>query len=118
MNRYLQVFTTIDDAQAAERLARGLVEANLAACVQIAGPITSVYRWKGRVEQAREWLCIIKSREPLYRKIEAEIKRLHPYEVPEIIAAPICKGNPNYFSWLKDATASRPPARPRPARRK
>jgi periplasmic divalent cation tolerance protein len=118
MNRYLQVFTTIDDAQAAERIARALVEARLAACVQIAGPIASVYRWKGKVEQAREWLCIIKSREALYRKIEAEIKRLHPYDVPEIIAIPICKASGDYICWLEQATASRPSARPRPARRK
>jgi len=118
MNRYLQVFTTTDTRQAAERLARALVDSRLAGCVQIIGPIASIYRWKGKVERAREWLCIIKSRSALYRKIEAEIKRLHPYEVPEIIAAPICEGSSDYLSWLKDATAARPSARPRPARRK
>jgi periplasmic divalent cation tolerance protein len=118
MNGCIQVLTTTDTKQAAEEIARVLVESRLAACVQIIGPITSIYRWKGKVEQAKEHLCIIKTRAALFRKVEAEIKRLHSYEVPEIIALPISKGSRRYLAWLASATSAAPPSRAGRSRRR
>jgi len=94
--------TTTETKEEAEKIAQYLVEQKLAACVQITGPITSIYRWKGKVEKAQEWLCLIKTREELYDKVETAIKKLHSYETPEIFAVPIIKGSSEYLSWLDD----------------
>jgi periplasmic divalent cation tolerance protein len=102
MKSYIQVFTTTETKEEAEKIAQYLVEQKLAACVQITGPIASTYRWKGKVENAQEWLCVIKTREDLYDKVEKSIKKLHSYETPEIIAVPILKGSSEYLSWLDD----------------
>ena len=107
MKTYLQVTTTTETKEQAEKIAQYLVEAKLAACVQINGPITSIYRWKGKVENAQEWLCLIKTQDDLYDKVEAAIKKLHPYETPEIIAVPIVKGSKEYLSWLDDETGNK-----------
>ena len=96
----IQVFCALPSRHAAESMARQLVENRLAACVQVLGPISSTYRWEGAIETAEEWLCLIKSREDLYRALEAAIRASHPYEVPEIIAVPISAGNPDYLDWL------------------
>jgi len=102
MKSYLQVTTTTETKEQAQTIAQHLVETKLAVCVQITGPITSIYRWKGKVENAQEWLCLIKTRDDLYNKVEAAIKSKHPYETPEIIAVPIVKGSKEYLSWLDD----------------
>jgi periplasmic divalent cation tolerance protein len=102
MKSYIQVTTTTETKEQAEKIAHHLIEAKLAACVQITGPITSIYRWKGKVESAQEWLCLIKTRDDLYNKVEAAIKSLHPYETPEIIAVPIIKGSKEYLNWIDD----------------
>ena len=101
MESYIQITTTTDKKEVAERIAFRLVEEKIAACVQIVGPITSIYRWKGTIERAEEWQCIIKSREDLYKDIEHAIKSVHPYEVPEIIAIPIVAGSGAYLEWLR-----------------
>lgn len=101
MNRYIQVITTISDKSGAEKIAKALINKKLAACVQIAGPIKSIYRWKGKIETAKEWVCVIKTRKNLYEKVEAAIKKIHPYEVPEIIAVPIAAANKDYLKWIK-----------------
>jgi periplasmic divalent cation tolerance protein len=101
MNRYIQVITTISDKRGAEKIAKELINKRLAACVQILGPIKSIYRWKGKIETAKEWVCIIKTRISLYKKVEAAIKKIHPYEVPEIIAVPIALANKDYLKWIK-----------------
>ena len=101
MPSFIQVVTTTEKKEDAERIAACLVEKRLAACVQIAGPITSLYRWKGKIEKAQEWQCWIKSKEALYKEIEKAIKSVHPYEVPEIIAIPIVTGNRDYLEWLE-----------------
>lgn len=101
MESYIQITTTTDKKEVAERIAFRLVEEKLAACVQIVGPITSIYRWKGTIERAEEWQCIIKSREGLYKEIELVIKSVHSYEVPEIIAIPIVAGSGEYLEWLQ-----------------
>jgi periplasmic divalent cation tolerance protein len=100
MKSYIQISTTTETKEQAESIAQYLVEQNLAACVQITGPITSIYRWKGKVENAQEWLCLIKTRDELFEKVEAAIKKLHPYETPEIIAVPVVKGSKEYLNWL------------------
>jgi len=100
MESYIQVITTTEKRQDAEKIAGILVDGKLAGCVQIVGPMTSIYRWKGQVETAEEWQCIIKSRHELYGNIEKAIKSVHPYEVPEIIAVPLLKINRDYQEWL------------------
>ena len=111
MKSYIQISTTTETKEQAEKIAQYLVEAKLAACVQITGPITSIYRWKGKVENAEEWLCLIKTQDDLYDKVEATIKILHPYETPEIIAIPIVKGNKKYLNWIDDETGNKPQAK-------
>mgnify|MGYP000846363324 CR=1 FL=1 len=105
MEGFIQVTTTTATREDAERIAHSLVETRLAACVQIVGPIESVYRWKGKVETADEWLCLIKSREGHYGAIEQAIRSLHPYETPEIIAMPLTAGSRDYLDWLGDSLA-------------
>ena len=100
MESYIQVITTTEKRQDADKIAEILVDRKLAGCVQILGPVTSIYRWKGQVETAEEWQCIIKSRHDLYGDIEKIIKSVHPYEVPEIIAVPLIAGSKDYLEWL------------------
>jgi periplasmic divalent cation tolerance protein len=102
MKSYIQVTTTTETKEQAQKIAQHLVTEKLAACVQILGPINSIYRWKGKVENTQEWLCLIKTQDDLYNKVEAAIKSLHPYETPEIIAVPIIKGSKEYLSWIED----------------
>jgi periplasmic divalent cation tolerance protein len=102
MKSYIQIMTTTETKEEAEKIAQYLVEQKLAACVQISGPIASTYRWKGKVETASEWHCLIKTREELYDKVETAIKKLHSYETPEIFAVPIIKSSSEYLSWLDD----------------
>ena len=102
MAEYIQVVTTTERKQDAEAIARALVEERLAACVQVLGPITSTYRWEGEIETGQEWQCWAKSRRELYGRIEGTIVRLHPYEVPEILAVEIVAGSPSYLAWLDE----------------
>jgi periplasmic divalent cation tolerance protein len=100
MPEYIQVLTTTEHREDAERIARELVEQRLAACVQVAGPISSIYRWRGKIETTQEWQCWAKSRRDLYDQIERAIRQVHPYEVPEILAVPILAGSADYLAWL------------------
>lgn len=100
MEEYIQVVTTVDSDEAAGRIARLLLEERLAACVQVLGPMTSHYRWQGKIETAAEYLCLIKSRKGLFSEIEAALKSIHPYEVPEILAMPVSDGSREYLAWL------------------
>jgi periplasmic divalent cation tolerance protein len=104
MNGVIQIVTAIDDKGKAEHIAKELVRKRLAASVQIMGPIKSIYRWKGRIEEAEEWQCIIKSRKTHYKKIEEEIKLLHHYELPEIIAIDIDTALTGYTEWVEEET--------------
>ena len=80
-----------------------LVEGRLAACVQISGPIESIYRWQGKLETANEWQCVAKTSMAKYAAIEAAILKSHSYETPEIIATPIVEASEAYLNWLRDA---------------
>jgi len=104
MAEFIQVITSVDSKEKAEVIARKLLEGRLAACVQVLGPMQSRYWWQGKLEEAEEWLCLIKAKAADYERIEAAIKEVHPYTVPEILAMPIAKGNPDYLEWLRRET--------------
>jgi len=103
VTRYLQVITTTGQKDDARKLASALVEARLAGCVQVLGPITSTYRWQGAVHTGEEWLCFIKTSDDRYPALEEAIRGLHPYDVPEIIAVPVVEGSRSYLDWLGGA---------------
>jgi periplasmic divalent cation tolerance protein len=100
----IQIITTVDDRDKAEELGEYLVEERLAACCQIVGPISSTFHWKGRIEKAEEWYCIIKTKLSLYARAEEAIRSRHPYEVPEIIAIPVHAAFPGYALWVQNET--------------
>lgn len=104
MTEFIQVVTTIDHPEVAGKIAQALVERRLAACVQIVGPIKSVYRWQGKIEAAQEWQCWVKTQAALYAQVESAIRELHTYEVPEILAVPVLDGAAPYLAWLKAET--------------
>ncbi len=97
-----QVTTTVATQADAERIAAALVEERLAACVQVAGPVISTYRWQGAIERATEWYCHCKTTRARYPALEARLRELHPYETPEIIALPIVAGSPAYLAWIEE----------------
>jgi periplasmic divalent cation tolerance protein len=101
---YIQVVTTTARREEAERIARELVERRLAACAQIVGPITSIYRWQGKIETDEEWQCWCKTRGELFARVEEAIRGMHPYEVPEILAMPVAAGSERYLAWLEEQT--------------
>lgn len=105
MDETIVVLTNMPDRGAAERLAQELVERRLAACVNVLAECTSVYRWKGAVENAKEVPVLIKTRAALYAELEAAISELHPYELPEIVALPIVRGLPEFLEWVNEGTS-------------
>jgi periplasmic divalent cation tolerance protein len=100
MQTYIQVVTTVENAKDAQAIATALLNERVAACVQIVGPVSSHYWWKGKITRASEYMCLIKSRQDQYEQVESAIKRVHPYEIPEIIATPISAGNKDYLQWI------------------
>jgi periplasmic divalent cation tolerance protein len=102
MSDFIQVTTAVGSREEAERIATALVERQLAACVQIVGPVQSVYRWQGRVERADEWLCLAKTVGGQFDAVEAAIRELHSYDCPEVIAMPIAAGSAAYLAWLAE----------------
>ena len=97
------VLVTCASAAEAKRIARAIVKARLAACVNIfPGAVTSIYRWKGKVESAREHLLLIKTSRKGLAKLQAAVERLHSYDVPEFIALPIAAGSRAYLAWLDE----------------
>jgi periplasmic divalent cation tolerance protein len=102
----LLVFTNLPDRSAANTLARALVERRVAACVNVLSECTSAYRWQGKVETATEIPMVVKTTAAAYPELERAIRELHPYELPEIVAVPICSGLPEYLDWV--ATETRP----------
>ena len=104
MNDAVIVFTSLPDREAAMKLASELVAKKLAACVNVLSECTSVYRWKGAVENAREVPVLIKTRAARYAEVEDAIRGLHPYELPEIIAVPVVRGFDDYLQWVADET--------------
>lgn len=102
----LTVLTTTDSRAKAEALARGAVEARVAACAQVSGPVTSVYRWRGAVETAEEWQVVFKTTELRHADLEAHLVAAHDYETPEILATPVARVNADYARWVERETAA------------
>ena len=100
----LLVIANCPDEACANRIALAVVEAGLAACVNLLPRVQSVYRWQGAVESASEVPLLIKTTAGRYGELEAAIRALHPYDVPEIIALPIAQGLPAYLDWLAAET--------------
>lgn len=104
MSENIVVLVTCGSVGEARKIGRALVEERLAACVNISqSPIESIYRWKGRVDTAPEFLMTIKTVTERFSALEERIKKLHSYDVPEIIALPVAKGSRQYLSWLTDS---------------
>jgi periplasmic divalent cation tolerance protein len=101
-SNYLLVVTTTDSRRDADILAQALVDKRLAACAQVEGPITSTYWWQGQLENGEEWKCSFKTSAALYKELETELTRIHPYDTPEILALPIIHGSRDYLSWMDD----------------
>ncbi len=99
------VLVTVGDEADARAMARTLVGEGLAACVNVLGPINSIYRWRGAIEDEKEYLLMIKTRAALYRGIERRVRELHSYDVPEVVALPIQTGSASYLEWLFEMTA-------------
>ncbi|WFP52057.1 divalent-cation tolerance protein CutA [Methylomonas sp. EFPC3] len=97
---YQLILCTCPDADCAENLAHALIAEKLAACVNIVPGVRSVYQWQGQIETAQEHLLLIKSRQDRYPAIVAAVTKLHPYEVPEIIALDIERGSQDYLQWI------------------
>ena len=104
----IQIVTTTDRKDLAERIGQSLVDRRLAACVQIVGPIRSIYRWQGETESAEEWQCWIKTTRERFAAVEQAIRELHTYAVPEILAIPVVAGNAAYLQWLEEQVAHEP----------
>ncbi|MES1257865.1 MAG: divalent-cation tolerance protein CutA [Acidobacteriota bacterium] len=100
MTNKIVVFSTCDSAEEAERLARQLVEARLAACVNVISQLRSYYRWNGRVQSSTECMLIIKSSRELFEQLRLKLESVHSYELPEVLALPIVAGSPNFLAWL------------------
>ncbi|MEY4467721.1 MAG: divalent-cation tolerance protein CutA [Pseudomonadota bacterium] len=105
MDQALLVLTNVPDLQCAQLVARTLVESRLAACVNLLPAVQSIYRWQGQIEEATEILLIIKTTSQQVDSLQKAIVRLHPYEVPEIIAMPIVTGYAPYLQWIATETA-------------
>jgi periplasmic divalent cation tolerance protein len=102
----LIVITNTPDRDVALKIARALIELKLAACVNILAECTSIYRWQGELETATEVPLMIKTRAAIYDDVEAAIKSLHPYELPEIVAVPIVRGLSDFLEWISAETVT------------
>ncbi len=98
---FLAIQTTCRDRYALLGIAKVLVEKRLAACVQISGPVESVYVWDGKLETSEEWLLVAKTSQDLFQQVSAQIQLMHPYQVPEIVAVPILEMSQEYKTWME-----------------
>jgi len=101
------VFVTVPDEENAEKIAREVVQSRLAACVNIVKNISSIYMWKGKVEEGGELLLIIKTSSSAFKRLKDRIKTIHPYSVPEIIAIDVTDGNRDYIKWVLEETSKK-----------
>lgn len=103
-NKHLLVLTTVPNKETAQKLARGLVEERLAACVTISSACESHYWWQDKICQEEESILFIKTRDSIFERLKEKILQLHPYQVPEIIALPIFQGYSKYLAWINKET--------------
>ncbi len=101
----LVVLTTLGSADEARTFVRRLVEGRLVACGTVLGPATSIYRWKGAIEEAGETQVLLKTRRDRWDDLQRAVRQFHPYDVPELIALPVTVGLPGYLAWLERETA-------------
>lgn len=104
MSEFIVALVTCGSEEEAVNIANALVEAHLAACVNLLSPVRSIYRWEGKIWDEREWLLIIKTQKQRFNELEKKVKSLHSYSVPEIIGLPITEGSSSYLQWLKEMT--------------
>jgi periplasmic divalent cation tolerance protein len=102
---FMLVLVTTKNEDEAVLIARSLVEKKFVACCNIIKNVRSIYRWQGKLADDAEALMIIKTRQPLFQSLSEEVKRLHSYETPEIIALPIVEGSPSYLDWILKETS-------------
>jgi periplasmic divalent cation tolerance protein len=95
------VFSTAGSEEEARKIAHHLVEQRLAACVNIVPQLTSIYQWQGKIEEGREWLLLIKTSAEMFGRVQAAIRDLHSYELPECIAVDIAESSPAYLKWIE-----------------
>jgi len=104
VSTHIIVLTTTGSVEEAERLGRSLVEARLAACVNVVYPVRSIYRWQGHVQADQEAMLVIKTRADLLESVSLKIREQHSYELPEVIALPILAGAADYLDWIDAET--------------
>jgi periplasmic divalent cation tolerance protein len=110
MTDKIVVLVACGSAKEARGIGRALVQARLAACGNVLrAPVRSIYRWKGKIESAREYLLMVKTSRRRFAALEKAVKRLHSYDVPEIIALPISAGSANYLKWITECVGQRAP---------
>ena len=102
MSEKIVILSTCSSEAEAAKIARVLIDAHLAACVNVLPNIRSYYRWQGNVESADEWMLVIKTSRDRFAAVRAAIEGAHSYEVPEIVALPIVEGSPAYLSWMDE----------------
>jgi periplasmic divalent cation tolerance protein len=108
LNRYIVILVTTKDEQEAEKISRLLLEERLIACANIVSPVTSLFHWSGQTEKAEECLVVMKSRRDLFGQVADHVKRLHSYEVPEILALPIVDVSKAYSDWMNVVLKPKP----------
>ncbi len=101
---YIVILVTAMNVEEANTISKKLVEDKLVACVNILDQVKSIFRWEGKIDEAKEVLMIMKSRKALFEKIVKVVKSLHSYSVPEVIALPVIDGNKDYLDWIKNST--------------
>jgi periplasmic divalent cation tolerance protein len=97
---YSLIISTVSSRDEAQHIARALVDRKLVACVNIVGPIESIYRWKGEIENSQEFMLLMKTESDRFDRVREAVKALHSYEVPEVIQVPIENGLPAYLEWI------------------
>jgi periplasmic divalent cation tolerance protein len=105
MSDHVVAFSTVAQPEDARRIGRALVEGRVAACVNVVPGLTSIYRWKGAIEENAEQLLVIKTRRDRLADLKTALASLHPYEVPELIVVPIETGLPSYLAWIDESLA-------------
>jgi periplasmic divalent cation tolerance protein len=100
MTEKIVVLSNCGSEEEARRVARALVEARVAACVNIVPGIQSVYHWQGAIQEDPEWMLVIKSTRPMFDSLAAELRKIHSYQVPEVLAIPVIAGDQNYLDWM------------------
>jgi len=103
--KYVVVVVTTSSREEANKIVNALLDEKLIACANVFGPVSSSFWWQGKIDKAEEYLVFMKTEAELFEKITSCIKRLHSYEVPEIIALPIVKGFKPYLEWISNTLA-------------